>query len=152
MIRILSLILPVLLMINFTGCGSDDFIKPNENSPEAMFREIIADPIPEDVTNLKGASLYWQGYEVYFRFNATDAFIEKLLENHEQVPYKSIKKNLEKSKSLRDYLGFWTVDQVKEPECYKSKESYKNKVTHSGEDWILIDRVNKVVYCHGVGS
>ena len=140
-----------ILVICLSGCG-DFFISPNENAPGTLFEMIIADPIPTDVTNLEGASLVWQGYEVYFRFNATEEFISKLLENHEEVLCESIKERLGKSESLKGYLDFWDVDKVKHPKCYKSKGFYSNKATHSGRDCILIDRDNNVVYYHGGGA
>lgn len=144
----------ISLVILFAGCQviPTDFVKPNENSPETMFRGIIADPIPQSVANLKGASLYWQGYEVYFRFNSDDEFIDGLLKNHERVSFESIKIRLTRSPRLKDYLDFWTIDLVENPEYYKSKEPYKNKATHSGSDWIVIDRAKKVVYFYGIGA
>lgn len=125
----------------------------NENSPQIMFKSIIADPIPQEITNLEGATLYWQGYITYFRFNATDKFTSKLLKNHNEIPCDSIDivKYLEKNKAMENHLNFWTIDKVKNPTCYKSIESYKNKATHSGSDVILLDKENNVVYFSGLG-
>ena len=141
-----------MFLINIRSGGFIN-IQANENSPQIMFKSIIADPIPEDVTDLEGASLYWQGYAAYFRFQATDKFIPQLLENHKEFPCGSadIKSYLKKQDTMKGHLNFWTVDTVKNPACYKSIENYKNKATHSGGDIILLDKNNNVVYFYGWG-
>ena len=51
------------------------------NSPQEMFEHLIASPVPAEVTQLQGVGDTWQGYSLWLRFNAPDAFIRTLTEN-----------------------------------------------------------------------
>ncbi len=96
--------------------------------------------------------LFFRNIYQFYRYT-TDKFTSQLLEKHKELPCDSvdIKSYFEKKDNTKEHLNFWIVDKVKNLRCYKSIENYKNKMTHSGGDVILLDKDNNVVYFFGWG-
>lgn len=140
-------LLPVLFTI---GCDAGP---SNCNSPEEVFRYIIAKPIPAGVSNIQGCGDSWQGYQFFLRFNATNEFIDQLLaQGYQNVEWEQIKHRFDlPSKTYDVFDPKWNPDSVQDKECFK-KTGVTNKWTGLGEHCLLIDRENGIVYFFGLGS
>lgn len=54
-------------------------------SPEALFEVVVAQPVPDTVTELQGVAEIWQGYGFYLRFNAPSATRDLLFEDFASI-------------------------------------------------------------------
>ena len=70
------------------GCCEclDGFAGPTADvPPDKLFRAIVVDPMPTDIAHLESSGDLWQGYSLWFRFEAPEDETAHLA-GHEEVP------------------------------------------------------------------
>lgn len=149
MIRLIFLCALIILLC---GNGCDEGAS-SANTPEEMFEALIMDPMPSSIKNLEGVGDTWQGYNIFLRFEADGEFIGRLSgEGYEKVEWDAVKSRFELPKGYDKFKTPWKLDEIKNKECFRSSGNVKNKWTHSGEHFFVIDRERSLVYFYGVGS
>ena len=123
------------------------------NTAEEMFREVITRPIPSDVSDLQGVGDTWQGYQLFLRFHATDAFIPQLLTGYDVVACDEVLERFTLPNEQYDqFIPGWSPTDVVQPECYQTTEPVQNEWTHAGEHVLMLDRQNGMIYFVGIGA
>jgi predicted transport protein len=149
-----------VLLLFVIGCDHiiNDIVQPGSNyDPNLVFRHLINKSIPDTVSEIQGDMLTLQGYGIYLRFKADTAFIDNLINSkYKKVQWEQIKYNFNQpggySQKVSDiFHPPWEPQNVTTKECYEL-ENIKNDWTHSGTNYLLIDRLNGIVYFVGFGA
>lgn len=121
-------------------------------SPEALFEVVLAQPVPDTVTELQGVAEIWQGYGFYLRFNASSATRDLLFEEFASIPCDDI--IAEFTLPDPDYDLFtpsWNPEGLTNPQCLE-QSGIQNEQTHAGTNFVMFDPVSGVIYFVGVGA
>ena len=118
------------------------------NTPDEIFRAVLLDPPPADVSGLAAGGDTWQGYRLWARFNAGgDTRDEIIRQGYEPVPCEQVLVSMEGQS--KDPL--WTPHEVAAPTCLM-RQQVTNGWTHLGTHYLLIDESSDVVYFFGIGA
>ncbi len=132
-----------------TGCGHRG--PTSGNTPQEMFEYTIQKPIPASVTNLQGVGDTWQGYNLYIRFQASDADIDALIAlGFEPDTWQSISNRFDIPNGYDSFKPGWSPASIAIKECY-SFDDVSNSWTGSGSHYLVIDRSTGTVYFYGIG-
>ena len=124
-------------------------IVPSENREE-IFRHLIADPIPIEISDLQGGGDQWQGHWVHLRFRAPARIIKAILaKRFVPCPYDRVQREMT---DLHDTANLfdppWQVDP--ERTTFYKEDPVSNDWTHNGVNIIGVD--GEVVFFFGFGT
>lgn len=141
-----SVLLTALLI---SSCGSGP---TSANTSEEMFAAVLQTPIPDSITQLQGVGDTWQGYQVFLRFQATEADIQSILQSgYESVDCDEIESNLQLPDPSYDRFDPpWQPQAISTNQCWTAN-SVSNAWTGSGTHHLLIDQKAKWIYFAGLG-
>lgn len=147
-----TLIVLVVLLSLFSGCGTSYSEPSSANTPEEMFEALIAQPVPKTVTALQGVGDTWQGYSIFLRFTVKEAFItEHIIPDYNLAPCNVVLAQLQLPQGYDRFTPSWTPDTTIKRTCYESK-NISNPWTYHGEHFMLLDNQTKTIYFHGRGG
>ena len=135
---------------------------------EKIFQTLIFEPLPEDVTQVKGFKNQEGKADTFFKFVVTESGLKKLLQLHE---YKSIDctsdtvvNQLFVPVDTKDFVEgsifFWDIVKVEDKVCYATflftssgieGKLYNNSIRQRAHSELLIDQKNNTVYFHESG-
>lgn len=149
-IRLLLLCLMMLL----AACSGAD--RTNPRDAEAIFRALLADPIPVGVGELVSTGyIEDSGHNVYLRFTAPVTYLPALLERYNYSRIDCDDEQLrgritlpqEREDDIPDWLPFVTDDA----RCYVSAANYSNGWTTAGNSVLVIRPAALTIYFNETG-
>jgi hypothetical protein len=146
----------LLLVLVLAACG-DDGRDPRD--AEAMFRALIADPIPTGTENLVSTGYITEddGHNVYLRFNTTIDFLPELiaLNGYEETDCNNdtVRGRLALPQGLEGDIGNWFPLMTGATlRCYISDAGYSNTWTDNGSGALVIRTETLTVYFNETGN
>ena len=137
------------------------------------FTHLISVEQKENITELRGGALTYQGYNAYLKFTASQKFLDYLDRSGKpRVNLDKLKERLkEENRSLQDFLAArfslsgsarerittlqkeWQPEKVSDPIFFEIPfDELKNEWTHGGEEMILIDQSTWTTYYKSSGA
>lgn len=138
-LRLLALAL--VLMIGLTACDGD---RRNVRDSRAVFRALIADPIPAGVSDIAttGHVSDGHGHMMYLRFAMTADALDDLLQLRRFEPFdcedEFVQGSLTLSNDLERDIPDWSPFDTEGALCYASGRSYTNQWTRGARAVMLV--------------
>lgn len=164
---ILMFFLAVTIAIFFgTRLQKENTIIRLEN--EDLFQEIVFNPIPEGISDIRGFKNQKGKLDTYLKFTVTTKNVEALLQLHEykkvDCSNEAVFSKLFAPKKIKDVVegsvSFWKVSTVENKVCYATflftasgieGRLYSNNLRQRAQSEMVIDEKNNVVYFHESG-
>lgn len=148
-------------------------IRPGLIPADTAFTHLISAEQKENITELRGGALTYQGYNAFLKFTASKKFLDYLESSgRPRVSVEELKEKLEKeNRSLQDYLGArfslsrsakerittlkneWKPEEISDPILLEIPfDELENEWTHGGEELILIDQSTWITYYKSSGA
>ncbi len=139
------------VLLSMTGCEVD--FEPGTRSASDTVQALIADPVPGTISGLQGICETWQGYAAYLRFKTSEEFIDELVsKGYRPVDWSKIAFQFKLPGDFAPmFTPPWNPSGIATKECYEA-DAITNKWTHSGANYLVIDRKEGVVYFYSIGA
>lgn len=146
-------VLLITLAILAFGCTSQGRGPSSTKTPQEMFEILIAQPLPDNISDLQGVGDTEQGYSIFLRFQTGMPFIvSHLREGYKEVDCKEVLSHLELPKGYDRFTPSWDPGAIEPAICYRSVNSVTNSWTQQGHHYFLVDARTLTIYFHGVGE
>ncbi len=150
MMRNVVLTSSLALSLGLAGCidelVSEQLFKIRPISASVAFKTLLADPIPDSVTDLQGGGDVYQGYAVSLRFKADPEDIDALVANgYTKTEWYKIESWSELRTEHAHFDPPWAPESIEQKECYELR-GVPTAWSHQGNLFLVIDRSSNTVY------
>ena len=140
----------LVLLLILSGCGH-----PLASNGRAVFRAVIADPIPAAVSGIASTGYITDaGHNIYLRFTIVDtAYLPELLALYAYQPVDCESMQVQGRLTLPQGLNIpgWRPFNGTGYQCYASEVGYRNRWTQHGNSVILVRQQPMTVFFNETG-